>query len=317
MRTHNLWNRCYRDDRLGPLPSLRRRVSLSSRTLQFVESPAPPPLFARAPQRAGCWGCDIRLAALHTANMGSSYYERIGVRYSATRRPDSRIADVIFSALGDAESVVNVGAGTGSYEPTDRRVVAVEPSGVMLGQRASGTASAVQAVAEALPFSNDAFEAAMAVLTLHHWSHPVRGLAELRRVASNRAIVLTITPDLQSFWLTTRYFPAIGAWDAAHFPPIEVICSELGGTAIVTRVLIPSDCQDGFLGAFWRRPHSYLDPDVQAGISTFLLIREDERRRGERLLSQELENGEWHRRFGHLLELEELDLGYRLVTAQL
>ena len=257
-------------------------------------------------------------AALHTYDGEVTYYKRIGVRYSASPRPDPRIADVIGSALGDSGSVVNVGAGTGSYEPTDRRVVAVEPSRVMLAQRAPGTAPAVQAAAEALPFSNDAFDAAMAALTLHHWSDPIRGLAELRRVASNRAIVLTITPDyLRSFWLTSRYFPAIGAWDAAHFPPIEVICSELGGTAIVTRVPIPSDCQDGFLGAFWRRPHSYLDPDVQAGISTFLLIREDERRRGERLLSQELENGEWHRRFGHLLELEELDLGYRLVTAQL
>lgn len=250
--------------------------------------------------------------------MGSSYYERIGVRYSATRRPDSRIADVIFSALGDAESVVNVGAGTGSYEPTDRRVVAVEPSRVMLAQRASGTASAVQALAEALPFPDDAFEAAMAVLTLHHWSDPSRGLAELRRVASNRAVVLSIAPDCeQSFWLTARYFPAIAAWDAAHFPPIEVICSKLGGTAVVTHVPIPSDCQDGFLGAFWRRPHAYLDPDVQDGISTFLLIRDEVRRQGERMLSHELENGEWHRRFGHLLELDELDVGYRLVTVDL
>jgi SAM-dependent methyltransferase len=250
--------------------------------------------------------------------MGSSYYERIGVRYSATRRPDSRIADVIFSALGDSASVVNVGAGTGSYEPTHRRVVAVDPSRVMLAQRAPGAAPAVQALAEGLPFPDDAFDAAMAVLTLHHWSHPISGLAELRRVANNRAVVLTITPDhARSFWLTTRYFPAIGAWDAAHFPPIEVIRSELGGTALVTRVMIPSDCQDGFLGAFWRRPDSYLDPDVQAGISTFLLIGEEERRRGERLLAQDLENGEWHRRFGHLLELDELDVGYRLVTAQL
>jgi SAM-dependent methyltransferase len=258
------------------------------------------------------------MAALHTANMGSSYYERIGVRYSVTRRPDPRIADVIFSALGDAESVVNVGAGTGSYEPTDRRVVAVDPSRVMLAQRAPGAAPAVQALAEGLPFPDDAFDAAMAVLTLHHWSHPIRGLAELRRVANNRAVVLTITPDhARSFWLTTRYFPAIGAWDTAHFPRIEAICSELGGTTLVTRVLIPSDCQDGFLGAFWRRPDSYLDPDVQAGISTFLLIGEEERRRGERLLAQDLENGEWHRRFGRLLELDELDVGYRLVTAQL
>jgi SAM-dependent methyltransferase len=191
--------------------------------------------------------CQRGRAALHAYDAGVTYYERIGVRYSASRRPDPRIEDVIAGALGDAASVVNVGAGTGSYEPTDRRVVAVEPTRVMLGQRASGTASAVQAVAEALPFSNDAFEASMAILTLHHWSHPVRGLAELRRVASNRAIVLTITPDyLQSFWLTTRYFPAIGAWDAAHFPPIEVICSELGGTAIVTRVRSHQIAKTGF-----------------------------------------------------------------------
>jgi SAM-dependent methyltransferase len=262
--------------------------------------------------------CQRGRAALHAYDGGVTYYERIGVRYSATRRPDSRIADVIFSALGDAESVVNVGAGTGSYEPTERRVVAVDPSRVMLAQRASGTASAVQAAAERLPFPDDAFEAAMAVLTLHHWSNPARGLAELRRVASNRAVVLSIAPHYErSFWLTARYFPAIGAWDAAHFPPIEVICSMLGGTAVVTHVPIPSDCHDGFLGSFWRRPHAYLDPDVQSGMSTFLLIRDEVRRQGERMLRHELENGEWHRRFGHLLELDELDLGYRLVTAEL
>lgn len=254
----------------------------------------------------------------HTSDVRSSYYERIGVRYSTARRPDPRIADLIVSALGDANSVVNIGAGTGSYEPTDRCVVAVEPSQVMLGQRAPSAALAVQAMAEGLPFPDNAFQAAMAVLTLHHWSDPVLGLAELRRVASNRVVILTITPDyVRTFWLTSRYFPAIGAWDVAHFPPIDVICSKLGGTAAIKRVPIPSDCQDGFLGAFWRRPDAYLDPSVQAGISTFMLIGEEERRRGERLLGQELENGEWHRRFGHLLELDELDLGYWLVTAQL
>jgi SAM-dependent methyltransferase len=185
--------------------------------------------------------------------VNSSYYERIGVRYAAARRADPRISYIITHALGDAASVVNVGAGTGSYEPSDRRVVAVEPSRVMLAQRPPGTPPAVQAIAERLPFADDTFDAAMAILTLHHWAHSVRGLAELRRVASDRVVILTIRPE-PSFWLTTRYFPAIRAWDAEHFLPIDVICSELGGTAAVTPVPIPSDCQDGFLGAFWRRP---------------------------------------------------------------
>jgi SAM-dependent methyltransferase len=264
------------------------------------------------------WRQDVLPVGGHTCDVGSSYYERIGVRYSTARRPDRRIADLIFTALGDADPVVNVGAGTGSYEPTGRRIVAVEPSQVMLGQRAPSAALAVQAMAESLPFPDSAFQAAMAVLTLHHWWDPVRGLAELRRVASRRVVILTIAPDyVRTFWLTSRYFPSIGAWDVAHFPPIDVVCSKLGGTEAITHVPIPSDCQDGFLGAFWRRPAAYLDPGVQAGISSFMLIGEEERRRGERLLGQELENGEWHRRFGHLLELDELDVGYRLVTAQL
>jgi ubiquinone/menaquinone biosynthesis C-methylase UbiE len=125
----------------------------------------------------------------------NSYYERIGVRYAAARRADSRIANIITHALGDAASVVNVGAGTGSYEPGDRRVVAVEPSRVMLAQRRPGFAPAVQAIAERLPFAEDTFDAAMAILTLHHWSDSIRGLAELRRVASDRVVVLTITPE--------------------------------------------------------------------------------------------------------------------------
>jgi hypothetical protein len=253
----------------------------------------------------------------HTCDVGSSYYERIGVRYSTARRPDRRIADLIFTALGDADPVVNVGAGTGSYEPTGRRVVAVEPSQVMLGLRAPSAALAVQAMAESLPFPNSAFQAAMAVLTLHHWWDPVRGLGAssggqqagghpydrsgLRSNVLANLPILSVDRRLGCCSLSAdrrRLFEAGRNW---------------GHHACADPQRLPRRVPRRFLAA----TDAYLDPGVQAGISTFMLIGQEERRRGERLLGQELENGEWHRRFGHLLELDELDVGYRLVTAQL
>ncbi len=211
-------------------------------------------------------------------------------------------------------SVVNVGAGTGSYEPTERRVVAVEPSRVMIAQRPLGSSPAVQGVAEHLPFASDSFDAALAVLTIHHWSDPPRGLAELKRVA-RRVVILTIDPEVaRSFWLTAEYFPEIGDWDAAHLMGIEAVGGVLGG-ATVHAVRVPHDCHDGFLAAFWRRPESYLDPEVRAGISTFSMIGARERERGLRLLADDLASGAWAARHAGLQDLDALDAGYRLVVA--
>lgn len=239
-------------------------------------------------------------------------YDRIGRGYATRRRADPRIAHAIISALGDAASVVNVGAGTGSYEPAGRTAVAVEPSPVMLEQRSADSAPAVRAVAEALPFGDAAFDAAMAVLTLHHWADPARGLAELRRVARRRVVILTWLPDAAPFWLTDDYFPEIVARDRGIFPSLGDL-EEALGTLAVTAVPVPHDCTDGFLGAFWRRPEAYLDEDVRAGISGFGALAD--LASGLARLASDLSTGRWHRRHADLSARDALDLGYRLVVA--
>ena len=240
-------------------------------------------------------------------------YDEIGSNYGAARRADPRISALIGSALGDSSSVVDVGAGTGSYEPCDRRVVAVEPSTVMIAQRTSAV-PVVRAVAEELPFLDGTFDAAMAILTMHHWSDPRQGLTELRRVA-RRVVILTIDPEFaRSFWLTAEYFPGIGEWDAAHFMSIEALREELGETTVVP-VLVPHDCRDGFLAAYWRRPGAYLDRAVRAGISTFTMIDARERQAGLRRLADDVKSGAWASRHRSLEGLDALDAGYRLVIA--
>ena len=187
-------------------------------------------------------------------------YEEIGRTYGATRRADPRILRRIAKAVGGAASVVNIGAGTGSYEPPNRRVVAVEPSETMIAQRRPGAAPAVKAVAEKLPFKDSAYAAAMAILTIHHWSDPLAGLREMRRVARRRAVVLTLDPaKIGDFWLY-RYFPDAEWLDSVRFPSIDKVVLALGGDARVETMPITHDCRDGFLGAFWRRPSAYLRP---------------------------------------------------------
>lgn len=239
-------------------------------------------------------------------------YDTIGRGYADQRKPDPRVAEAILSALGNAGSVVNVGAGAGAYEPTDRFVVAVEPSMTMIEQRTSAAAEIVQATATSLPFGHDSFDAGLAVLTVHHWPDRALGLSELRRVVRNRIVVLTWDPASPGFWLTD-YLPEIFHLDRPPFPTIGEFRRLLGPVRVQT-IPVPHDCTDGFLGAHWRRPHAYLDGRVRAAISTFSKLTEIDSSLGR--LHADLVSGKWRRRYGELLQLTELDLGYRLIVAR-
>jgi SAM-dependent methyltransferase len=239
-------------------------------------------------------------------------YDHIGDRYASTRRPDARIEARIRAGLGDARRVLNVGAGAGSYEPTDRAVVAVEPSGVMLAQRPAGAASVVQARAEALPFPNRSFDAAMAVLTLHHWTDQRAGIAELLRVAP-RLVVFTFDMDTLP-WIATDYLPAMIGQDAFVFPPITEVAAWFD--ADVEVVPVPHDCTDGFVGAYWARPELYLEPRRLAGMSAVRKLEPALVAEGIARLRADLESGAWDARHGRLRTLAELDLGYRLLVSR-
>lgn len=243
-------------------------------------------------------------------------YDTIGHNYAELRRPDHRIASAIHSALGDAESVVNIGAGTGSYEPPDRSVIAVEPSEVMIRQRAASAAPCLRASAEALPLEAASVDAAMAILTIHHWTDLGRGLAEMARVARRRAVLLTWLPDVAQFWLTDDYFPEIAAHDRTIFPTAAGLLAMLEGLGGRTRsipVPIPHDCTDGNLCAYWRRPEAYLDAATRSAMSSFARIDAEP---GLARLSADISSGRWSERNRHLLSLESLDLGYRLVCCE-
>ena len=249
-------------------------------------------------------------------------YDTIGRGYGRSRRTDPRIAAVLHRALGDARSVANVGAGTGSYEPEDRAVIAIEPSGVMLAQRAPGSAPAVRARAEALPLADRSVDAVMAILTLHHWSDREAGLRECARVARTRLVVLTWDPDSNGFWLVRDYLPAFLALDRAQFPRVETIGAALGDDVRIEAVplAVPRDCTAGFLGAYWRRPEAYLDPAVQAGISSFARQEPNdaaETNEGLARLRADLASGAWADRYGAIASGETLDVGYRVVVARL
>jgi SAM-dependent methyltransferase len=238
-------------------------------------------------------------------------YDRIGDGYARFRRPDPRIAAHIHGALAGVRSVVNVGAGAGSYEP-DAGVVAVEPSAAMIAQRPPGAAPAVQASALALPFRPESFDAALAVLTIHHWPDWRAGVAELVYVARERVVILTFDADAEPFWLVRDYLPEIAELDRRWMPPVAELARALGGAEVVL-VPVPWDCTDGFLGAYWRRPRAYLDPDVRGAISAFAQVPDIEDRLGR--LRRDLDDGTWARRNAGLEDREELDVGYRLIVA--
>lgn len=231
-------------------------------------------------------------------------YDRIGRTYDATRGTDPRIASRIWAALGDARTVLNVGAGAGSYEPPDREVTAVEPSETMIAKRPPGSAPVVKASAGALPFEDGSFDAAMAVLSDHHWPDWRAGYRELRRVA-RRIVIFTFDPGFfETAWIW-EYVPV-----EADGPSLQARADALG--AEIRVVPIPHDCRDGFFHAYWRRPHAYLDPVVRANISIFAKADATE---GIERLRADLESGEWERKHGHVTAYEALDCGYRLLVA--
>jgi SAM-dependent methyltransferase len=241
----------------------------------------------------------------------TAQYDTIGVDYSKLRKADPRIAARIHSALGDAQRVLNVGAGAGNYEPVDREVVGVEPSAEMVRQRPDGSAPVIQASAEALPFADNSFDAAMASLTVHHWTDKAQGLAEMRRVSRGPVVLFTFDPAFRSCWLTD-YFPEIVTMDDTQMPQMADYENWMGPVS-VSPVPIPHDCTDGFLYSYWRRPRAYLDPVIRKGISTFWKM--SDAGRGLARLAADLESGAWEARYGEHLELNELDAGYRLVVA--
>lgn len=240
-------------------------------------------------------------------------YDRIGLGYKRFRNPDVRIAARVMSALGDARRVVNVGAGTGSYEPTDRSVVAVEPSEEMAKQRSSNAAPCIRAAAERLPLFDQSFDAAMGILTIHHWSEPVTGLRELVRVA-RRVVLFAYEPALHStFWLWQEYFPAAASASAASELPIDQVAEIIGADRIET-VLVPRDCSDGFGPAYWCRPAAYLDPGVRACISGLARLPAEDLEPGLQRLRHDLDTGTWWARHRDLLDLDAIDAGLRLVV---
>jgi SAM-dependent methyltransferase len=247
----------------------------------------------------------------------SPRYDTIGHGYALTRREDPRLRDRIHAALGDARTVVNVGAGAGSYEPMDRHVVAVEPSDVMASQRSRDLAPAIRASAADLPLRDGAVDAAMAILTVHHWdSEQERGVRELRRVARGPVVVLTYDPKISgAMWLTADYLPEVVALDRKIFPSPALLASWLGGDVAIDPVPIPRDCHDWMLGSFWAHPERVLDAPARAATSGFARMSPQIIDRVVAEVSRDIETGEWAARHGHLLQLDEYDVGLRLIVS--
>jgi hypothetical protein len=239
-------------------------------------------------------------------------YDTIGATYTVTRRTEPRIAEQVWAALGDAQTVLNVGAGTGSYEPPGRDVTAVEPSAVMRAQRPAGAAPCVAATAESLPFENQSFDAAMAFATIDHWQDPIAGLREMRRVA-RRVVAFTwdaSAPD--RFWLDRDYLPEFaGLW--AGRPSLTELARAIG--ARTEPVLVPWDCADGFYHAYWRRPEAYLDEHVRRGMSIWARVGPEPEQRAVHSLRDDLVSGRWAERHRDLAMLDAAELGLRLLIA--
>ena len=246
---------------------------------------------------------------------GNVDYNRHGAGYATQRRTDPRIAALVHQALGDARTVVNVGAGAGSYEPEDRFVIAIEPSKAMRAQRPPHLWPAIDGVAENLPLDDGSVDAAMAMITVHQWTDPARGLRELRRVARGAVVVLTFDAEaLEHFWLAD-YVPDLVAAERKRFPTIASICAELAGTSEVFVVPVPIDCVDGFAEAYYARPERFLDPTVRRSQSAWSFVAPDIADRGVRELAADLDSRRWDVRYGEWRTRPTFDGSLRLIVA--
>lgn len=243
-------------------------------------------------------------------------YESLGSEYRTRRRSDPRIAAVIHEALGDARSVLNVGSGTGSYEPEDRYVVAVEPSAAMRAKRQAGRVPALTCKAEDLPFDDDAFDASMAILTVHHWPDMEAGLRELRRVTRGSVIVVTFDPDAETeFWIAD-YAPEMAEVDRRRYGPIARVAEGLGGQVEISPINVPRDCTDAFQVALFARPERFLEPETRAAQSAWAHLPEGVEERTVLELAESLESGEWDLRYGRLRSRPEIRCQLRLVVSK-
>ncbi|HWX96350.1 MAG TPA: methyltransferase domain-containing protein [Solirubrobacteraceae bacterium] len=242
-------------------------------------------------------------------------YERHGRTYALHRRADPRIAARIHAALGHARTVLNVGAGTGSYEPHDRWVLAVEPSATMRAQRPQDAAPAIDARAEALPLDDDAVDAAMACVTIHHWEPPWAGLAELRRVSRGPVVIFTFELDDLPPWQQEFLREGL-VIERPRFPLIEDVAAALGGRTRVERIPTPGDCVDGFFEAFWRRPEALLDPSIRGAQSMWRLLDPGVEDRIVDRLAAALSSGAWDAEQGRLREQDSFDGALRLVISE-
>jgi SAM-dependent methyltransferase len=247
----------------------------------------------------------------------STRYDTIGAGYASTRREDPRIAALIHAALGDARTVVNVGAGAGSYEPRDRRVIPIEPSEVMIAQRDPSLPPAIRSGAYPLPLEDRSVDAAMAVLTIHHWDDDQeRGVRELRRVARGPVVILTFDPEVSERMWLMDYLPEVAELDRRILPTVDTLATWLGGDVEARVVPIARDTPDWNLGSFWAHPERVLDERARNATSGFARMPPEVVERVVRNVERDLADGTWDERHGHLRELDEYDAGLRLVVAK-
>jgi SAM-dependent methyltransferase len=243
-------------------------------------------------------------------------YDKYGQQYSGYRQTDPRIATHVYTGLADAQTVLNIGAGAGSYEPTDKYVLAVEPSAVMRAQRvANGKTPAINAKADKLPFDDNSFDASMAIVTVHHWQNIQKGLEELRRVTKNQILIMTFDPDaLDNFWNAT-YFPEIIEVEKARYPKIDFIVNALGGNCTIKSIPIPLDCEDGFQEAFYGRPEAFLENEVRKAQSAWSFLEDGMEDILVQRLSDDLASGEWDKKYGHYRTQPTFTCALKLIIA--